>query len=97
MQVLDAMEPMGDCEFAEQAVQLADPVTLLYVFASQIVQLPPSGPVNPSLQMQVLNAMEPLGDCELAGQAVQLADPVTLLYVFSSQMAQISPFAPVNP
>ena len=97
MQVLDAMELMGDCEFAEQAVQLADPVTLLYVFASQIVQLPPSGPVNPSLQMQVLNAMEPLGDCELAGQAVQLADPVTLLYVFSSQMAQISPFAPVNP
>ena len=97
MQVLDAMEPMGDCEFAGQAVQLADPVTLLYVFASQIVQLPPSGPVNPSLQMQVLNAMEPLGDCELAGQAVQLADPVTLLYVFSSQMAQISPFAPVNP
>ena len=97
MQVLDAMEPMGDCEFAEQAVQLADPVTILYVFASQIVQLPPSGPVNPSLQMQVLNAMEPLGDCELAGQAVQLADPVTLLYVFSSQMAQISPFAPVNP
>ena len=97
MQVLDAMEPMGDCEFAEQAVQLADPVTLLYVFASQIVQLPPSGPVNPSLQMQVLNAMEPMGDCELAGQAVQLADPVTLLYVFSSQMAQISPFAPVNP
>ena len=88
---------MGDCEFAGQAVQLADPVTLLYVFASQIVQLPPSGPVNPSLQMQVLNAMQPLGDCELAGQAVQLADPVTLLYVFSSQMAQISPFAPVNP
>ena len=97
MQVLDAMEPMGDCEFAEQAVQLADPVTLLYVFASQIVQLPPSGPVNPSLQMQVLNAMEPLGDCEFNGQPVQLADPVTLLYVFSSQMAQISPFAPVNP
>jgi hypothetical protein len=97
MQVLDAMEPMGDCEFAEQAVQLADPVTLLYVFASQIVQLPPSGPVNPSLQMQVLNAMEPMGDCELAGQSVHLADPVTLLYVFSSQMAQISPFAPVNP
>ena len=97
MQLLDAMEPLGDCEFAGQTVQLADPVTLLYVFASQIVQLPPSGPVNPSLQMQVLNAMEPLGDCELAGQAVQLADPVTLLYVFSSQMAQISPFAPVNP
>ena len=97
MQVLDAMEPLGDCELAGQPVQLADPVTLLYVFASQIVQLPPSGPVNPSLQMQVLNAMEPLGDCELAGQAVQLADPVTLLYVFSSQMAQISPFAPVNP
>ena len=97
MQVLDAMEPMGDCEFNGQAVQLPDPIAVLYVFAWQIVQLPPSGPVNPSLQMQVLNAMEPLGDCELAGQAVQLADPVTLLYVFSSQMAQISPFAPVNP
>jgi hypothetical protein len=47
MQLLDAMEPLGDCEFAGQTVQLADPVTLLYVFASQIVQLPPSGPVNP--------------------------------------------------
>ena len=97
MQLLDAMEPLGDCEFAGQLVQLALPVTLLYVFVSQIVQLPPSGPVNPSLQMQVLNAMEPLRDCEFNGQAVQLADPVTLLYVFSSQMAQISPFAPVNP
>ena len=75
----------------------ADPGTLLNVSDSQIVQLPPSGPVNPSLQMQVLNAMEPLGDCEFNGQPVQLADPVTLLYVFSSQMAQISPFAPVNP
>jgi hypothetical protein len=28
-------------------VQFADPVTVLYVFDSQIVQLPPSGPVNP--------------------------------------------------
>ena len=46
-QAVCAMEPLGDCELAGQAVQLADPVTLLYVFASQIVQLPPSGPVNP--------------------------------------------------
>ena len=47
MQVLDAMEPLGDCEFVGQAVQLADPVTLLYVFASQTVQLAPLGPVKP--------------------------------------------------
>ena len=39
MQVLDAMEPMGDCEFGGQAVQLAEPGTVLYVFAWQIVQL----------------------------------------------------------
>jgi hypothetical protein len=97
MQVLDAMEPMGDCEFAGQAVQLADPVTLLYVFASQIVQLPASGPVYPSLQLQFVDAVEPLGDCEFSGQAWQLAEPVTLLYVFMLQTVQISPFGPVYP
>jgi hypothetical protein len=79
MQLLDSIDPMGDCEFKGQAVQIADPVTVLYVFASQIVQLPPSGPVNPWLQMQLLDAVEPMGDCEFKGQAVQLADPVTLL------------------
>jgi hypothetical protein len=47
MQLPSLVEPWGDCEFAGQAVQFADPVTVLYVFDSQIVQLPPSGPVNP--------------------------------------------------
>ena len=40
MQSVDAIEPWGDCEFAGQLVQLALPVTLLYVFVSQIVQAP---------------------------------------------------------
>ena len=97
MQVLDAVEPAADCEFSGQTVQLADPVTLLYVFASQIVQLPPSGPVNPLLQMQFVRALEPLGDCEFSGQASQLAEPVTLLYVCMLQTVQISPFGPVYP
>jgi hypothetical protein len=47
MQVLNATEPLGDCEFSGQAVQLADPVTLLYVFSSQIAQISPFAPVNP--------------------------------------------------
>ena len=47
MQSVDAIEPWGDCEFAGQLVQLALPIAVLYVFAWQIVQLPPSGPVNP--------------------------------------------------
>ena len=97
MQLSTLVEPWGDCWFGRQAVQLADPVTVLYVFAWQIVQLPPSGPVNPSLQMQLLDAMDPLGDCEFAGQTVQLADPVTLLYVFASQIVQVPPSGPVNP
>jgi hypothetical protein len=97
MQVLNAMEPLGDCEFNGQPVQLAEPVTVLYVFASQIVQLPASGPVYPSLQLQFVDAVEPLGDCEFSGQAWQLAEPVTLLYVFMLQTVQISPFGPVYP
>jgi hypothetical protein len=35
MQLLDAVEPMGDCELKEQAVQFRLPIAVLYVFASQ--------------------------------------------------------------
>jgi hypothetical protein len=96
MQLLDAIEPGKDCEFARQLVQLRLPIAVLYVFAWQIVQLPPSGPVNPCLHTQLLSSIEPWGDCEFGGQTVQLADPVTVLYVFDSQIVQLPPSGPVK-
>ena len=97
MQSVDAIEPWGDCEFAGQLVQLALPVTLLYVFASQIAQISPFAPVNPGLQLQLLDDIEPGKDCEFGRQSTQLRLPIAVLYVFAWQIVQLPPSGPVNP
>jgi hypothetical protein len=89
VQCLAVVEPLADCEFAGQAVQMADP-GLVYVLEPQIAQSPPFGPVNPSLQVQLVNAVEPRGDCELGGQVLHGEDPGTLLYVLAWQTEQKS-------
>jgi hypothetical protein len=64
------------------SVQAADPVDTLYLPATHAVQLPPSGPVDPALQVQLVKAALPAGELELVGQAVHDASvvcPVAIL------------------
>ncbi len=73
---------------APQSVQLPLPDAGLYLPATHVVHVPPSGPVNPALQIQLVKAALPAGELEFDGQAlhVELAeDPTAVEYVPSAQ------------
>jgi hypothetical protein len=55
---------------AEQSVQTALPVAILYLPATHAVHTPPSGPVNPTLQVQALRATLAIGEFEFVGHSV---------------------------
>lgn len=56
---------------AAQSVQLSGPRTALYVPATQILQDPPEGPVNPALHRHADFAVLPAGEMELSGHERQ--------------------------
>jgi hypothetical protein len=56
---------------AEQSVQTALPVVILYLPAAQDVHVPPSGPVNPTLHVQAVEAVLGPGELELPGHDKQ--------------------------
>jgi hypothetical protein len=69
---------------AVQLLQRAEPVDALYLPASHAVHGPPSGPVDPALQMQLVKAALPAGELEFDGQSlhVELAEaPKSVEYV----------------
>ena len=53
---------------ALQFKQLLEPVTDLYCPGWHAVQVPPFGPVKPSLQTQLVKAVDPRPDSVLDGQ-----------------------------
>jgi hypothetical protein len=61
---------------APQSVHVALPVLILYLPATQALQGPPLGPVNPALQVQAARAVLGLGEFELLGHATQVASTV---------------------
>ena len=65
MQLVNVELPAGELEFVGQAVHKADPFDGLYPPATHAVQLPPSGPEWPALQVQI---ELPPGDQESAKQ-----------------------------
>ena len=69
-----------------QSEQTAEPVASLYVPGTHDVQMPPSGPVNPALQLHV--DLE-LSDFEFAGQVTQVLTPVTLEYASIGHCTQV--------
>ena len=74
-----------------QAVQAADPVDSLYFPATHAVQLPPSGPVDPALQVQLVKFLFPAGEVEFDGQAVHVEldeAPTAVEYVPAPQSVQ---------
>ena len=73
------------------------PVASLYVPAPHAVQVPPSGPDQPTLQVQLLKAVLCSGELESAGQLLQLSAPDTLLYLPATHAMQLPPSGPVYP
>ena len=68
--------PAAEYVFVPQSVHTAAPVTALYLPAAQGEQVPPSGPVNPTLHVQAPIALPPDPDELLDGQLVHTPDPV---------------------
>ena len=66
----------GEVVCAGQLVHASLPVAFLYVPGAQLIQLPPSGPKKPMLQVQLLDARHARHEApELTGQAVHDAAP----------------------
>ena len=76
---------------AAQSVQTALPVAILYFPTTHAVHEPPSGPVNPTLQVQEARAVLGLGEFELPGHATQVDSsvaPVVGEYFAAAQSVQ---------
>ncbi len=66
------------------SVHAADPVGVLYFPATHAAHGPPSGPVDPVLQVQLVKAALPAGELEFDGQGVHDAAvvcPVAVPYL----------------
>ncbi len=71
-----------------QSVHTADPVDALYFPATQSAHVPPSGPLEPALQVQLVKTALPASELEADGQArhVELASaPTDVEYVPAPQ------------
>ena len=71
-----------------QSVHVTLPALVLYFPATQPEHTPPSGPVNPALQVQSVTITLPDGELELSGHTEHVAEvlaPVTAEYVFRGQ------------
>ena len=66
-------------------MQAADPVDVLYFPATHAVHGPPSGPVDPALQVQLVKAALPAGELESAGQAVHDASVVCPVAILANE------------
>ncbi len=84
-------------QFAEQAVQAADPIDALYFPAAHAVHGPPSGPEYPALQVQFAKAELPVGELEFDPQSVHGADPDDALYFPDTHAGHVPPSGPVLP
>ncbi len=78
-------------------MQVPSPAALLYSPAPHAVQVPPSGPDQPALQVQLLKVVLCSGELEPAGQLLQLTAPDTFLYLPAPHAVHVSPSAPVQP
>ena len=68
----------------------ADPCISLYFPATHALQIPPSGPETPGVQVQFVKKELPADELEFVGQSLQTALPVCILY-FPSEHAVHGP------
>jgi hypothetical protein len=97
IQAVTVVCPVAECpEFSLQAVQAAEPLSVLYVPAAHAMHVPPSGPVDPALHRQLVEFGLPLAELEVEGQLEHGALPVVALYFPASQSVQTAlPTAPL--
>jgi len=74
-----------ECVPATQPVHALFPASDLKVPIAHCIQLPPTGPVHPALQVQTVEAVLAGGEVAFAGQASQTAVPVTALNLPGTQ------------
>jgi hypothetical protein len=78
-----------------QVEQAADPANTLYVPATHAAHEPPSGPVDPTLQVQLVTAELRAGELEFDGQLLHVELPEAAVeYVPAAQSEQAAD--PVN-
>ncbi len=87
---VELAEAPGAVEYvpAPQSEQVADPVNALYFPATHAEQVPPSGPLQPVLQVQLVKAALPTGELEFDGQAMHfelVEEPTAVEYVPAPQ------------
>ena len=80
-----------------QSVHVSEPVLILYFPATHAVQVPPSLPVKPALQVQSVWTVLPWGEFALLGQLVQVPAPDVLLYLPAEQLVHNPPSGPLEP
>ena len=65
---------VGESEFIRQELQASDPGEDLYVPASQAPHVPPSGPVDPLLQVQAVETELPNEESAFVGHVTHVDD-----------------------
>lgn len=75
----------------------SDPAVSLTMPAPHSVQVPPSGPDAPALQMQSVEAELPAGASELVGQSEHESGPVVSLNFPAIHSVQVPPSGPEAP
>jgi hypothetical protein len=75
---LSSVLPAGDTMFEGQSVQLALLVSVLYLFATHIVQVPPFGPVYPGMHAQSVSSSLCGSELLFDGQKLHAVCPTAL-------------------
>ncbi len=80
-----------------QLMHSADPCVSLYFPATHALQIPPSGPDTPGVQVQFVKKELPADELEFVGQSLQTALPVCILYFPSEHAVHGPPSGPAEP
>ena len=88
--------PATELDNAEQFSQDEEPVTGLYLPATQCVHGPASGPVDPALQTQAVMPVPSANEVERNGQSAQAEVPGVDLYLPAAHCAHGPPLGPVD-
>jgi acid stress-induced BolA-like protein IbaG/YrbA len=98
IQAVTAVCPVAECpEFSLQAVQAAEPLSVLYVPAAHAEHRSPYAPVYPALHRQLVWLVLPMAELEIEGQLEHWALPVVALYSPTTHTMHVPPSGPVDP
>ena len=90
-QLIGDAEPCGQYAFAGQTLQLEAPPVDLYAPATQGVQRPPSGPVNPGTHVQSVHRLESDGEAVWSGHEFRIPVQHHVLAAQATHSALLTP------